>query len=83
MDSQERGHGQPPESHNLSLKLIKYTAQAQGKAMGYLVATQYHLRLMLANLPHRERVPLWAVWGSSQGHERKIQSHAGEQGGTE
>lgn len=46
---------------NLLLQLIKFMAQAQGKTMGNLVATQYHLRVMLADLPERERFPLPAL----------------------
>lgn len=41
-----------------SLCLMKFTAQAQGIAMGYLVATPRHLWLTLANLPDCKHAPL-------------------------
>lgn len=43
---------------DLALRLTKFTAQAQGKAMGYLVAQERHLWLNLASIPDREKVPL-------------------------
>lgn len=43
---------------NLSLCLTKYTLQAQGKAMGYLVVLECHLWLNLAHLPDYAKVLL-------------------------